>query len=336
MSEMNSIERLSAVLAGCQPDLPPVSFWHHFPPDCQFGQRAVDAHLRHLSRYGLDFLKVMNDNRYPTILDIRAASDLRALPVLRGDEEGYLRQLDLIRALKAELSGKVLLATTMFNAWAVLRRLVYPPTSDRHGPPTLGGPATPADHRVSELLAEDRTAVSTALEVIARSQANFARKCIEAGADGIFLSVRDDWVDTDAHGQGTYDEMVRAGDRQILDAAREGSFNVLHVCGVPQDFHAFAEYPVQVINWADRAAGPAIGEVIGRIKPSICGGVDNLSTLVEGSPEAVKGEVHDALRQAGDRPMIVSAGCTYDPDAVPDENLQAMVRAAREQNLPSG
>ncbi|UCC28695.1 MAG: hypothetical protein JSU86_10885 [Phycisphaerales bacterium] len=333
---MSSIERLSAVMAGSQPDRPPLSFWHHFPPDCQFGQRAVDAHLRHLSRYSLDFLKVMNDNRYPTVRDIRGGSDLRNLPVLRGDEEGYIRQLDLIRALKTELSGKALLATTLFNAWAVLRRLVYRPISNRHGPPTLGGPATPADHRVNELLAEDRTAVSTALDVIARSQANFARKCIEAGADGVFLSVRDDWVDADAHGQGTYDEMVRPGDRQILDAAREGSFNVLHVCGVPQDFHAFAEYTVQVINWADRAAGPAIGEVIGRIKPSVCGGVDNLSTLSEGSPETVKEQVRDALRQAGDRPMIVSTGCTYDPDTVPEENLQAMVRAVREQSLPSG
>jgi len=336
MSEMSSIERVAAVVAGRRPDRPPVSFWHHFPPDCRFGQRAVDAHLEHLSRYSLDFLKIMNDNRYPTARDIRTTSDLRDLPVLQGDEEGYMRQLDLIRALKGELADKVFLVTTLFNAWAVLRHLVYPSIADHHSPPTLSGPAAPTDRRVSELLAEDRAAVSTTLDVIARSQANFAGKCIQAGADGIFLSVRDDWVDTDANGQNTYDEMVRPGDRQILGAAREGSFNVLHVCGVPQGFHAFAEYPVQVINWADRAAGPAIGEVIGRIKPAVCGGVDNLGTLPEGSPETVKHEVHDALRQAGDRPMIVSTGCTYDPDTVPEENLQAMVRAVCEQSLPSG
>ena len=330
MAEMTRIERVSAVLAGSQPDRPPVSFWHHFPPDCRFGQAAVDAHLHHVAAYDLDFLKVMNDNGYPTRCDIRAAADLRDLPVLGGDEDGYGRQLDLIRALATELSGRVLTATTLFNAWAILRRLVTPKIADRHGPPTLGGPPAEADLRLSELLAEDRAAVGTAFDVIAASQANFAGKCIEAGADGIFLSVRDDWMDTDADGQNAYDEMVRPGDRRILSAAREGRFNLLHVCGIPRDFKAFADYPVPVINWADRAAGPAIGEVINRIDPVVCGGVDNLTTLPEGTPAAVEEEVRDALRQAGDRPMIVSAGCTYDSDLVPPENLHAMVCAVRE------
>lgn len=329
MAKMTGIERVSAVLAGDQPDHPPVSFWHHFSSDCWSGQAAVDAHLKHLSRYDLDFLKVMNDNGYPTRRDIRKAADLRDLPVLLGDEEGYGRQLDLIRSLAAELSGRIMMATTLFNGWAVLRRLATPAIVDRHGPPTLGGPSTSADVRVSELLAEDRSAVGAALDTIATSQANFAKKCIEAGADGIFLSVRDDWVNTDTHGMNTYDEMVRRGDEQIARAACDGRFNLLHACGVPQDLDAFARYPVHAINWADRAGGPAIGDVVERVKPAVCGGVDNLSTLPRGTPQAVEEEVRDALRQTGDRPMLVSPGCTYDPDVVPEANLQAMVEAVR-------
>ncbi len=295
----------------------------------------MNAHLQHLARYRLDFLKLMNDNRYPTARQIKAAADLCDLPVLRGDEEGYGRQLDLIRALATELSGKVLLTTTLFNAWAVLRRLVTPKIADHHGPPTIGGPATSADMRLSELLSEDRKAVGTGLNAIATSQANFAKKCLEAGADGIFLSVRDDWVNTPAHGPDTYEEMVRGGDKRILGSACEARFNVLHVCGVPKDFDAFARYPVHVINWADRAAGPALGDVIGRVEPAICGGVDNLNTLPAGTPDAVAEEVRDALRQAGDRPIIISAGCTYDPEKVPEENLQAMVRTTREAQRPA-
>ncbi len=271
----------------------------------------------------------MNDNGYPTRREIRRAADLRDLPVLRGDEEGYGRQLDLIRCLAAELSGKVFMATTIFNAWGVLRRMVAAEIADRHGPPTLGGPTTSTDARVSELLGEDRTAVGAALNAIAASQANYAGKCIEAGADGVFLSVRDDWVNTDANGRDTYDQMVRHGDGQIVSAAREGRFNVLHVCGVSRAFDGFAQYTVHVINWADRAGGPAIGEVIGRVQPAVCGGVDNLHTLPKGTPQAVQEEVRDALRQAGDRPMLVAAGCTYDPDTVPEENLDAMVHAVR-------
>ncbi|MFQ5495757.1 MAG: hypothetical protein ACE5EX_10300, partial [Phycisphaerae bacterium] len=227
MAEMTSIERVSAVLAGERPDRPPVSFWHHFKPDQACGKAALDAHLQFLSRYDLDFLKVMNDNVYPTLRDVRTTADLRDLPVLRGDEEGFGLQLELLRQLSAELSGRVMLTTTTFNAWATLRRLVTPAVGKRHGPPTLGGGLTPVDARLSELLAEDRGAVGMAVDAIAASLANFARKCIEAGADGVFLSVRDDWFDTDRHGTDVYDTLVRTGDGQILTAAGQGRFNML-------------------------------------------------------------------------------------------------------------
>lgn len=325
---MRPNERVQAVLAGKLPDRPPVSFWHHFSPGCWTGAKAVEAHLTHASRFGLDFIKVMNDHRYPTARDIRTAADLRDIPVLRGDEEGYGGQLELIRSLADELAGEIWTTTTVFNAWAVLRRMATPAIADRHGPPKLGRPPTQADQWMNELLAQDRDAFGQALEAIATSQANFARMCIEAGADGIFLSVRDDWVNTEGNGPDTYTELVRNGDLRILDAAGEGRFNMLHVCGVPQDFEAFARYPVHAVNWADRAGGPSIAEVIGKVKPAVCGGVDNLATLPNGTPQDVEEEVRDALRQAGDRPIMISVGCTYDSDAVPEANLQAMVRAA--------
>ena len=62
---MNKIERVSAVLAGHQPDRLPISFWYHFGPDAVSGPKAVEAHVRHVETYDLDFLKVMCDGRYP-------------------------------------------------------------------------------------------------------------------------------------------------------------------------------------------------------------------------------------------------------------------------------
>jgi len=105
---------------------------------------------------------------------------------------------------------------------------------------------------------------------------------------------------------------------------------MLHVCGRPVDFASFAEYPVHAINWADRAAGPRIGEVARWLKPAPCAGVDHLRTLPEGAPDDCAREVADALRQAGERPVIIAPGCTYDPQRVPRENLEAVVRAVHE------
>lgn len=332
MSNMNSIERIEAVLAGHKPDRPAYSFWYHFAPEQSTGQAVIDAHLNHYERFQPDFLKVMNDNDYPTRHEIKSAKDLRNLPVLNGDEGGYGLQLDLLKALSSQLKGKVYLVTTLFNAWTILRRIVTPRTSDKHNPPVLDGQPNPVDTRMNDLLAEDRTSMGMALDVIAASQANFAKKCIQAGADGIFLSVRDDWVNTPQNGLTTYEEMVEIGDGQILTAVKHAKLNVLHVCGCPQNLMRFADYPVQVINWADRAAGPAIEEVIEKIDPVICGGVDNLSTLPDGTPEDVAQEVRDVLQQAGEQPLIVGPGCTFDPDHVPDANLDAIVQTAQNWN----
>jgi uroporphyrinogen decarboxylase len=95
------------------------------------------------------------------------------------------------------------------------------------------------------------------------------------------------------------------------------------------NFRAFAEYPVHAINWADRASGPAIADAVGWLRPAICAGVDNLGTLITGTPEQCEHEVRDALRQAGARPIMIGPGCTYDPTRVPHANLLAMCRAVR-------
>jgi uroporphyrinogen decarboxylase len=328
---MNKIERITAVLAGRQPDRPPLSFWYHFPPEAAAGPKAVEAHLRHVETYDLDFLKLMNDNRYPrqalpdgVVADVR---DLDRLSVLGGTEDSFGQQLDLIRALARHTTGHIRMATTIFNSWTTLRQMTVP-ESGIHGPPTVDAAAVdPQEAAMTRLLHEAPDALSHALEVVAQSLAHFARQCLTAGADGIFLSVRDDWVDSPAHGPGNYDRLVQPGDLAILAAVQDGTFNMLHVCGRPLDFRRFAGYPVHVINWADRYAGPSIAEVASWAKPTLCGGLDNLNTMVTGSPDDCAQQVADALRQAAGRPLIVAPGCTYDPARVPAANLHAIHQA---------
>ncbi len=323
---MDSIERVRRVLAGQQPDHPPVSFWYHFRPEQFHGRAAVEAHLTHLESYDLDFLKVMNDNPYPHATLVESIDDLAALTVLRGDEPEFARQLDLIADLRRALRGRVLMITTLFNSWATLRHLTRKPT--KHLPPQMKAVDAPSA-RIKEFHARDPQAVSTALERIGRSLANFVRRCLDAGADGVFLSVRDDWIDAPGETTRNYAELVRPSDLEILEAASTADFNMLHVCGRAVDFRAFAEYPVHAINWADRAVGPTIAEVGDWVKPAICAGVDNLTTLANGSPDDCEREVADARRQAGQRPIMIAPGCTFDAEQVPRANLEAVCRAAR-------
>lgn len=325
------INRVRAVLRGESPDHPPFSCWYHFDEHAWRDEPAVAAHLRHVESLDLDFLKIMNDNLYPRPTPgtvIETLDDLKALKVLTPDAEEFAAQLDVIRRLTDRLGGAMLTTTTMFNGWSTLRYLCAPPTTV-HRPPVLKRRADPRDECITALLREDRSAVTAAVDTISRSLAAFATACIEAGADGVFLSVRDDWVDTDDNGLGTYAEIVRPADLRILEASAAGEFNMLHVCGRPLDFDAFARYPMHVIHWADRCVPPSIADVITTVQPAVCGGLDNLGTLVDGSPEECAAQARDAVAQAGDRPILVAPGCTYTPAKVPLANLRAARDAVR-------
>jgi len=330
LAMMTKRPRVEAVLQGQRPDHPPVSCWYHFARDQQSGPAAVDAHLRHLEKYDLDFLKVMHDLPFPRgeVGVVRTAADLRQIRPLPGGVGSLGEQLQLIRELSRRVGPDVLLCTTLFNPWTTLRLMTRPPSYD-HGPPQMVC-HDDRDETLTALLNEDRAAVRAALEALARTMAAFVRQALAAGADGVYLSVRDDWVNTPANGPQTYEEMVRPADLIVLDAASDAPFNVLHICGRPQNFRGFAEYPVQVLHWADRAAGPSLAYARDRAKPALAGGVDNLKTLPQGTPDDVAAEVRDALRQAKGRPIIIAPGCTFDPMVVPQDNLRAMVDAARQ------
>jgi uroporphyrinogen decarboxylase len=321
---MTPIQRVDSVLAGRRPDRPPFSFWYHFPPDQITGAAAVKAHLNQLHDYDMDVLKVMNDNPYPHPGRIASIADLASIGPLQGDEAGFGEQLALLSALRAAIGHRVYMPTTLFNAWMILRHLVAPPKG--HNPPNLDAAADAPSRWIRQATHENPSEVARALQTIAGNLARFAGKCLQAGADGIFLSVRDDWVDT-PDSPGLYDRLVRPTDRAILAAVAHARFNVLHVCGKPIDLRPFAAYPVPVLHWADRAAGPPIREVAPWAKPALWGGVDNLGTLVTGTPQQVHDEVADALHQAGSRPIMIAPGCTFDALRVPPANLRALADA---------
>lgn len=318
------------VLAKQKPDRPPVSFWHHFGPEELRGLPAIEAHLYHYDRFQVDFLKVMNDTGFPRPSEtwvLEKASQLAEIREFTGAELEFELEYDIIRGIRERVGPDLPMIVTVFNSWSILRRITAPET-DVHGPPKLVS-EDDKDLAVSRVLEEDIGAVQEALAKIGRGQAKFAKRALEAGADGVFLSVRDDWVDSAANGEGVYDRIVAETDHEILQAAAAGWFNMVHVCGKAKDFTRFGGYPCHVLNWADRYAGPSIEEAKGMSDLPLSGGVDNLNTLPKGKPEDVEREVKDAIQQAGSRTIMITPGCTYAPELVPEANLLALKAAAK-------
>ena len=174
---MNKSQRVSAVLEGRPADRPPVSFWYHFAPDCIAGPSAVEAHVRHVETYDLDFLKIMNDGRYPFGAlgagGIEDAGDLDKLTVLNGDEDDFGRQLEVIGTLAGRFAGEIPMTTTIFNAWSTLRRMTAA-ENNVHKPPALGPSTEPAQCRHGAVVGEAPFAMARALDTVAQSLANFA------------------------------------------------------------------------------------------------------------------------------------------------------------------
>ena len=55
-------------------------------------------------------------------------------------------------------------------------------------------------------------------------------------------------MDSADNSADTYDRLVNPGDLRMLEAVRDGTFNVLHVCGTALNFAGFGDYPVHAIN----------------------------------------------------------------------------------------
>lgn len=306
---MTKIERVQAALKGEPVDRPPFSFWFHYPPDQVAGKAAAEAHLATYRKSDQDFLKVMNDNGYDLPAGVRqvaTATELAALPPTPIDSRCFQNQIDALREIRRQLDGECYMVTTFFHPLNVADKIT-------------GG-------RMVEFLSEDRDNALVGLGHIAESLAAFAAACLEAGADGIFLSCQDG-VNLKL-GDGFYASHVAPYDRAVLAGARSATMNILHIHDKASDFDSFLDYPVDVVNWADRASGPSIAEAKGHMRQTILAGMDHIQTIAGGDPAALADEIRDAVAQAEGHGFIVGPGCSFPSDA-PQTMLAAVGQACR-------
>ncbi len=114
--------------------------------------------------------------------------------------------------------------------------------------------------------------------------------------------------------------------------------NILHVCRPHNMLELLLDYPVAAVNWAVHAPGNiSLAEGLAKTARlsspetglTVMGGIDERHTLLDGSPEEVRAEVEDALRQTGSRRFLLAPSCSVSPQT-PAANLHAAVEAARD------
>jgi uroporphyrinogen decarboxylase len=306
--EMSRTERVMAAVRGEPVDRLPVCFWHHFQPEGS-GRALAEATLRFFDEtFDLDVAKVMPDLPYPfPRRSIQTANDWRLLEPIDRDRSRYFTQrAECVQILRDELGFDTPIVVTVFNPLA--EALYF--AADRERFFAHAQEAAPVVHE--------------ALSVIAENLRAHIRDVIEAGADGVYFALQG--CSTAVMPEAKYRELGRPYDLIALQGAANGWLNVLHVHG-EQDlmFDQVLDYPVQVLSWSDRLAGPSLREARGMTSKCLMGGWHEFGPLSNGPEEKILEEARDAVAQTGGRKFILANGCS-----VPDETDERWLLAARE------
>jgi len=338
---MRSIDRVRGLIAGKSIDHLPVqpmimmfAAKHLGIPYIEYtkdGRKMAEAQGKVVRDFGIDCLMTCSDparevfdiagegsiNWYedqgPAICEERAALlDKSRLKTFRvPDPLGGGRMHDRIKGIEAmhqEFGGEVSIV-----GWV-------------EGPLALGAELRGLTHVMTDFL-DDPPFVNGLLDFAAEVAKVYAEAQIQAGADTIGMS------DAAASmiGPHYYHEFLFPRQLRVVESIRKAHPEVivrLHMCGNTNPLIAQMKHlPVQVFELDSPTNLAAARATLG---PNlvILGNVSTVVDMLEGTPEHVY-EASKSCHETCGRFHIVGTGCEM-PPATPPENLQAMVRYARE------
>lgn len=308
MSCLTKRERVERALRGDEIDRPPVCFWHHFRPDGSGVRLAEDTYDFFIRRFDLDIAKLMPDIRYPfprrSVAKVEDWFLVDAVDLRRAHYAAeWVRAVQRLR----QLSGPdVPIVVTVFSPLAGAMRFALQP------------------ELVLQHASEHPALLHRVLAVLAENLRQFIEVVLDAGADGIFFALQGCTAALLSVEQ--YREFGRPYDLWALRGAGNGWLNILHIHGDSDLFFGeVLDYPVQVLSWSDRRAGPSLVEARCRTDKCLMGGWDEFGALAHGPAEAIRAEAQDAVQQTGGRRLILANGCSV-PDDV-DEHWLEVARA---------
>ena len=321
---MTKRERILAAIRREPTDRPPYAFWRHFPSVDRTPAGLAQTTLRFHERYGSDFLKVTPaggyavedwgcvesddlapDGHRPCLRHaVNAPEDWKKIRPVAMESTGWASHIETIIRCVVDRRADCSVIPTVFSPLSLARKL--------------------SGDRLNYDLKENTRLVEDALRAITDTILAFMETCFREGAEGIFYSVQ-----AASHSLHTEEEYARFGepdDRRILETVREPSrLTVLHCHGEHLMFDRLAGMPADVWNWDDRRAGPSLAAGKALVPGAVQGGLNQWTTLKDGSAPDAQAEAQDALSQTGGTGIILGAGCVL----LPDHSDAAMVGLAQ-------
>jgi uroporphyrinogen decarboxylase len=107
-----------------------------------------------------------------------------------------------------------------------------------------------------------------------------------------------------------------------LRGAQGGWLNILHVHG-DKDLmlDLVLDYPVSVLSWSDRIAGPSLRDIRAHTNKTLMGGWNEFGAIAKGDEKGMREEARDAIKQTGGKKFILAPGCSV-PDEISPRSLE--------------
>jgi len=295
-ASLTSRERVDRAVKGDDVDRIPFTFWHHFLDDAKPGEDHARSTLAFHERFHTDLVKVMSDYPYP--------KPSGAWNELRVEDNPFPRQIRALELIKEGLGGSTYFVETIFNPWYVAEKL-----SSRE--------------QVMALKNDQPQKLLDALEVIAKSEANHARRSIRAGAAGIFLAIQN------AQGgfltEEDYLKFSEPFDKMVLEAVPSAPLNTLHLhTDAHFGDHLYIErfyrgWPATVINYS-LFTKIAPEQLRARYSGVIMTGLDERNYRQLTNPD-LKKQWLSARKGAGSK-FVLAPGCSVPNDSTDEELLR--------------
>jgi uroporphyrinogen decarboxylase len=235
---------------------------------------------------------------------VREPADWEGIRPLDPTKGALGEMLDAEERIASEIQGDTDWLMTVFNPISIAADLV-------------NDDAVFVDH-----LRRHGERVHGALRAITQTFVAFVRETMQRGCSGIFFATTD-YGNATVIDKELLEEFARPYDLRVLEEARQGLLNTVHVCGPRAFVREHVDYPVSIISWAaHEPTNPTIKALRAFTDKTFLTGMDHEGVMVAGPPEAVQVQARAAIEASGGTRFILGPGCAV-PSAAPERHFAA-------------
>ena len=336
MKTMTKVERIKAAVKKQPTDKLPYSFWTHFPDYDQDPALVAQKTYEFFKEYDIDFIKMMNNGMYSTVdfgceqdssqVKSGGATFLTKSPIQCAEDWTKLRPVDIHKGVYGRELEHLKRLVDLVKGEAPIVFTVFTPISTAVKIAMSMGKTGDENMFMSHIKEGHGEEVKQGLEVITEVTERLAEEVISLGADGIFFASQ--MASYKYMEEETYEEFGKPYDLRVLDAAKNGWFNMIHAHGDHIMLNLLKDYPVDCFNYHAYEGLPTPRDVSILTGKCIVGGLER-DRITGRDYNSIIHNIVQSIEDLGGIGHILTPGCVVHYPL--DEKTLAFIRQAKEE-----